>query len=91
MNFKHCDEYIRDKTQPKCLRKFLLFQRKPPLWRWHKSWGYPQLFANHEGKRVKIVMASRFGDVGITSDLEARNGYSLRLFLEQLSDFSEEP
>lgn len=31
------------------------------------------------GTRVNVVMASRFGDVGITDNLEAENGYSLRI------------
>ena len=30
------------------------------------------------GKRVKVVMASRFGDVGITDDLTAEYGYHYR-------------
>src|SRR4051812_37168314 len=30
------------------------------------------------GKKVKVVMASRFGDVGITDDLSAENGYHYR-------------
>jgi hypothetical protein len=30
------------------------------------------------GKRVKVVMASRFGDVGITDDLSAEHGYHYR-------------
>lgn len=30
------------------------------------------------GTRVRVVMASRFGDVGITDDLEAKSGYHYR-------------
>ncbi len=40
------------------------------------------------GQRVKIVMVSRFGDVGITEDLEAENGYGARVDIEDLYDFS---
>jgi hypothetical protein len=46
--YRHCDDYIRDKSQPKCLRKFLLYKRIPVLWRmnyWKDSWGLPSLFA----------------------------------------------
>lgn len=39
------------------------------------------------GHRVKIVMVSRFGDVGITEDLEAENGYAARVALDDLCDF----
>jgi hypothetical protein len=46
------------------------------------------------GTRVKIVMASRFDDVGITDDLTAENGYHLRVSIDKLdqmfSDFSNE-
>lgn len=34
------------------------------------------------GTRVKIVMVSRFGDVGITEDLNAENGYGCRVNLD---------
>lgn len=36
------------------------------------------------GTRVKIVMASRFGDVGITDDLMAEHGYVARVGLDAL-------
>jgi len=41
------------------------------------------------GTKVKVVMASRFGDCGITTDLTKQNGYSNRVMpweLEQLPD-----
>ena len=41
------------------------------------------------GQRVRVVMASRFGDVGITTRLQDRNGYMLRVPLAALTDFSE--
>jgi len=102
--FKHCEEYIRDKSQPKCLRKFLLYKRIPAAWqftRWREAWGNPKLFATYKEpngpggrkgktKRVRVVMASRFGDVGITTNLERENGYQARVPVEHLTDFSEE-
>lgn len=36
------------------------------------------------GTRVKIVMVSRFGDVGITTDLAAETGYGARVALAEL-------
>lgn len=39
------------------------------------------------GARVKIVMVSRFGDVGITANLEADTGYDARVALDSLTDF----
>lgn len=39
-----------------------------------------------EGTTVKIVMWSRFGDVGITDDLDADHGYGARLDLSELKN-----
>lgn len=39
------------------------------------------------GTPVKIVMVSRFGDVGVTEDLSAEFGYGARLALDDLYDF----
>lgn len=41
------------------------------------------------GQRVRVVMASRFGDVGITPHLGARNGYVLRVPVDALDNFSQ--
>lgn len=41
------------------------------------------------GTKVKVVMVSRFGDCGITTDLTKTNGYSNRVMpwdLEELTD-----
>jgi len=43
------------------------------------------------GTKVKIVMVSRFGDVGITDDLEAFNGYAARVSLDDLDRASLNP
>ena len=57
-----------------------------PMWRDP----VPALFADHAGRRVRVVMASRFGDVGITTSLDAEHGYDMRVAVEALSSFSEE-
>lgn len=41
------------------------------------------------GTRVKIVMVSRFGDVGITDDLTAENGCHLRIDIDKLPEMFE--
>ena len=43
------------------------------------------------GSRVRVVMASRFGDVGITPNLEEVHGYVARVSVEDLTDFGETP
>jgi hypothetical protein len=103
---RHCDDYIRDKTQPKCLRLWLLYNRIPATWKFkHWRWPVPTLYATLSAKgadlehcrkfdtlpgRVRLTMASRFGDVGITNDL-IKGGYTVRVYLDVLSDFSEKP
>jgi hypothetical protein len=45
--------------------------------------------AVNAGQLVKIVMVSRFGDVGITENLTADVGYGMRVQLDDLYDFQE--
>lgn len=85
-----CDDYIDDVNAPETLRKFLTFARAPA----HGAFlpkPHPRLFADYEGKRVRVTMASTFGDVGITTDLTAEMGYGKRVLVSQLSNFSDNP
>lgn len=43
------------------------------------------------GGTLKIVMASRFGDVGLTDDLQAEHGYHARVDLDKLAEMFENP
>lgn len=90
--FRHCDDYIRDPTAQSCLRLFLLVHRLPAvdgaLLSMHGV--NPKLFADYKGHRVRVVMASRLGDVGITRNLNAESGYETRVLLTELSNFSQE-
>jgi hypothetical protein len=58
-----------------------------PMWRDP----VPVLFASYVGRRVRVVMASRFGDVGITTHFDAEHSYDQRVAVENLSNFSEAP
>lgn len=58
-----------------------------PMWRAP----VPVLFADHAGRRVRVTMASRFGDVGITKHLDAQHGYDRRVAIGDLSNFGEAP
>lgn len=87
---RHCDEYIDDPTAPRGLRKFLARARSPA----HGALvpePYPTLFADHKNRRVRVVMASRFGDVGISPDLDRDYGYEARVPLEELTNFGDAP
>ena len=93
MNKTHCDDYIHDPTTPNCLKYYLLVNRLPAVDSLIiiASQGSPKCFATHLGKRVRLVMASRMGDVGITDQLDDTHGYQKRVYLEELSDFSTDP
>lgn len=88
---KHCDDYIHDPSAPKCLRFFLLINRLPAVEiELCREYGVnPKLFADYNGKRVQVVMASRLGDLGITPHLKSYTGYETRVKVEQLSNFGD--
>jgi hypothetical protein len=86
---RHCDDYIDDETQPECLRAFLDHARSPAHGMMRDG-PRPKLFADYSGKRVRVVMASRFGDVGITRNLTVEHGYDKRVAVASLSNFSAE-
>lgn len=87
---KHCDDYIDDQSQPQCLRTFLDYARSPAHGAFRDG-DKPNLFADHEGKRVRVVMASRFGDVGISYRLNEEYGYSKRVPVASLANFGVRP
>jgi hypothetical protein len=84
----HCDDILDDKSAPPCVLDFLKVARSlahgTPL-------ATPELYANYDGVRVQVTMASRFGDVGIRFyPFEPRGygyGYDKRVFLPDLTDF----
>ena len=86
---KHCDDYIDDYAAPACLRVFLSVNRLPAVTKmaFDEMGIKPTLFADYQGKRWRVVMASRMGDVGITEKLNAENGYTARVAVEELSNF----
>ncbi len=86
----HCDDYIDDPAAPACLRAFLDHARSPAHGRLRED-KRPPLFADYHGKRIRVVMASRLGDVGITENLSAEYGYSKRVAVADLKNFSEAP
>lgn len=90
-DFKHCDEYIHDLKAPMCLRWFLYCNRVPAIdgMLLRQNGIEPKLFADFGGKRYRVVMASRFGDVGITSNQYADHGYEMRVPVELLTNFSD--
>ncbi len=94
---KHCDDYIDDPLAHPLLRLFLAWARSPG----HgllapRPW--PVLFATVTAadappairdKRVRVTMASRLGDVGVTADLACESGYDYRLHVADLGYFTD--
>ena len=87
---KHCDDYIEDEAAPVELRKYLERARSPGHGMMSAE-PFPKLFADYKGRRVRVVMASRLGDVGITTVLSAAYGYETRVAIEDLSNFGDAP
>jgi hypothetical protein len=54
--------------------------------------GYPELDSIEikAGTTVKIVMVSRFGDIGITEKLDKEHGYGARVNMDDLYDYKKE-
>jgi hypothetical protein len=74
-----------------CLRWFLYKNRVPAIdgMLMEQNGVNPKLFADYKGKRVRVTMASRMGDVGITEYLKKTHGYSERVAVEALTNFSD--
>ncbi len=97
MPYIHCDDYLDEPElrakMPECLIVWLERARGPAhgYGKSHRGKPYPKLFADHKGSRVRVVMASRLGDVGITKILGEEVCYQKRVPLEMLSNFSDSP
>lgn len=89
---RHCDEYIHDFDAPMALRWFLFLNRLPAIDKMlcDKNNVTAKLFATYRGKRVRVTMASRLGDVGITYNFDQEMGYKERVAVEDLHDFASE-
>jgi len=84
----HCDDILEDKSLPDCVIKYLKVARYLGV---EYDEIAPPLYATYKDKRVRIIMASRSGDVGITEMLGDVNGSGIRVYLPELTDFSDTP
>ena len=87
-----------DPSAPECLRFFLRAARGqhlgalPPLFATLKcdfSGRLAAPVALRKGERVRVTDAGRFGDVGVTTDLEGAATYMARASVDELEKFSE--
>lgn len=89
---EHCDDYVEDIFQPKCLRWFIFINRLPAGIKAlaDEKCEAPKLWAKYRNVWHRVVMASRMGDVGITKGLDADYGYTNRVNVSDLTDFTDE-
>lgn len=100
---KHCDDYLNDPDTHPALRAYIEWFRRPAMQIAMDTGTAPKLFATYvsddlvrnmqvSGSRVRVVMVSRFGDVGIKfSDFGKDFGYDFRCPIDDLKDFGTEP
>lgn len=97
--FTHVDDFILqsamaigpDKANMQFASFVLMQMRLPAAMQtvYRKLFPLPPLYCTHNGKRVRVTMASRMGDVGVNTLLEADRGYSARVCVDELSEFSD--
>lgn len=84
------EKTLSDADAPKLFARLLLKQTgREYLGYWAKNEPAMKTIELAAGQRVRVVMASRFGDVGITPDLTASHGYIARVPVSSLDDFSD--
>lgn len=50
-----------------------------------------KLFCMYQGKKWRVTMASRLGDIGITEDFTRDSGYEQRIFVDEVESWHTAP
>ena len=90
--YDHCDRTIVESKYPMIVRWWVFINRLPDIEKhlcFHNGVN-PSLWAKCRGKWVRLVMASRMGHVGITTNIDAQIGYGECVWLHELTDFTDE-
>lgn len=96
----HVDDFIdRMRAPPEkgdgvSYAQFVLLHLRLPAWQKMAFDPFMKnhiLYADYKGKRVRINVASRLGDLGITNDLSRTTGYEERVFVNELTNFGPNP
>lgn len=91
--FVDVDDFIEDPLTDKYAAFVLNMKRQPATVRF-KLMSYEEanpLFADYQGERYRVTLASAMGDVGITKNFEQNMGYCQRVSINSLSNFSNKP
>lgn len=94
--FTHIDEWLDtpQRDEGASYAQFFLDWCRLPAW---KKYAYSQfmwgnkLFCTYLGKRYRVTGASRLGDVWLTSKFDQREGYELRVNVDDITEWSKEP
>jgi len=84
-------DYIYDFDIPVMLRAWIIMMNLPALEsETFRSAGIvPSIYAKYKRDWVRLVMASRLGDVGISYSIDSDTGYDKRVMLSDLSEFTD--
>lgn len=84
----HIDEWLDDKKGPEDVKEWLEHYRRPAI---DKDYGWlraRRLFCTYtDGYRYRCTGCSRMGDVWLSGDFERETGYSLRVDIQDCSDW----
>ena len=71
------------------LYKFLDFRTREAFWQYENIDKKPNVivFCTYKDKRYKIVGASRLGDIWLNTDPGAENGYDVRVYIDDCTNF----
>lgn len=96
----HVDNWLDDATFPRAenkgeiYAKFVLDYMRMPAWKISAYQPYMKqhkLFCTYEGKRYRVVMASRLGTVGLNPDMGADHGAQVHAYPKKCTDWSDKP
>ncbi len=92
----HCDDVADNPETPAFVRDFINYERLPCVDQWEeqKKPGFvaPELYGTTPlGFRVRVVLCSRFGHVGVSRIINRSMGYEKYCRLPQLSNLSPTP
>lgn len=90
---RHVDDFIDDPSSHSYASFVLNWLRAPAD---HQARFAPfmsrfRLYCTHGGKRYRVTMASRLGDIGLSSDPNRNAGYELRVMPDECSNWRCEP
>lgn len=90
---RHVHDFIDDPGSDDYAAWVLNHFRLPAILkaRFMKFMGKRELFCTYDGKRFRVIGASRLGDIWLTSDFTRENGYDKRVDPAKCSAWSPQP